>query len=452
MSNKYLNKINLFLLLAILVIGGAGAQNISAATRKVTKTADTNDNICNADCSLREAVAVAQNNDEIVFSPNLAGSTITLSAVIYIDKSITITGIGKLKISGGNQVNIFTVGNYVNVRMENLDIGNGYKNDQPQPWIGAGGAIAVYWGSLELDNCYIHNNKAFGPGGAIFAVESVINIKNSLLAANTSQSGGGIYAESSRVGISNTKFNLNTAAVSGGALFLNRGFLEMEDSNIYKSNSTIGGGGALYLIGSSNSQDGIFTIRNSAIFNNNAKTAGGIYNSGKLNLINSTLSGNKANAGDSGGLANTGTALLRNVTVTLNTATGAAGGLDSINGDINLGNTIVAGNSNGNNFSPNLRGSFTSAGYNLIGPSISAVLWGTQTGNQLNVADPMLNPLTYNGSATLNHLPKAGSPVLDAGSSVLAVDESGNPLLFDQRGHNRIFGASVDIGAVEINN
>ncbi|MDQ6787766.1 MAG: CSLREA domain-containing protein, partial [Acidobacteriota bacterium] len=36
-----------------------------AATLTVTKTADTNDGVCNSDCSLREAIAVAASNDTI---------------------------------------------------------------------------------------------------------------------------------------------------------------------------------------------------------------------------------------------------------------------------------------------------------------------------------------------------------------------------------------------------
>ena len=436
----------------MLVLAGA-VQQANAAAWTVTKLADTNDNACNADCSLREAVAAAQDGDEIKFNPNLAGGTITLGALdsISISKSLTITGIDKLTISGANKYRIFSISNYANVSMKNLDLAYGFMDTRQQPWIGVGGAIAVYWASLSLEDCYIHNSKASTAGGGVWAVYSAISIKNTLIAANTAPYGGaGIAAEYSRVGIGNTRFNLNSAANgNGGAIYLRDGNLEMTKSSIYKSSAKTGG--AMYL---SQYSDANYTIRNSAVHNNSADNSGGIYNEGKLNLINSTLSTNTAKAGNGGALTNKNQVLMRNVTVTLNTASVEAGGIESINGDVNFGNTIIAGNTSGTPFFPNLKGStFTSAGYNVIGaPAISTVIWGDQTGNQANVADPMLNPLAYNSGASLNHLPKVGSPVINAGSILLATDEFGSSLPFDQRGFNRIFGGMVDVGAVEVSN
>ncbi|HEX9961796.1 MAG TPA: choice-of-anchor Q domain-containing protein, partial [Pyrinomonadaceae bacterium] len=277
---------------------------------------------------------------------------------------------------------------------------------------------------------------------------SDISIKNSLIAANSAPYGGaGLTAQTSQVDIINTRFNLNSSTGNGGAVFLKDGNLEMTNSSIYKSSAKRGG--AMYLAQFS---DADYTIRNSAIHDNSAEDSGGIYNAGKLNLINSTLSGNHATAGDGGGLTNSNQVLMRNATVTLNTATGDAGGIESVSGDVNFGNTIIAGNTSGTPFFPNLKGStFTSAGYNVIGaPKISTVIWGDQTGNQIDVVDPMLNPLANNGGTTLSHLPKPGSPVVDAGSILLATDEFGSSLAFDQRGLNRVFGSSVDVGAVEL--
>jgi CSLREA domain-containing protein len=447
-NNKFLNKINLFFLFSILLLAGATQQAL-AATRTVTKAADTNDAVCNADCSLREAVAAAQAGDEIKFQPALAGSKITLLLdTISIGKSITITGIDNLTISGGDKFRIFTISGGANVTMKNLDLGHGYMDTRPQPWVGVGGAIAVYWSALSLDDCYIHNSKASTSGGAIWAYGSLISIKNSLIAANKAESGGGALSlNDSDVNISTTRFNLNYTPWNGGAMWLSDCHLVMTDTSIYKSSAK--SGGALYL---TEYNGGVYTIKDSALHHNYAQNAGAIYNNANLKLINSTLSSNHATAGSGGALSNNNQALLRNVTVSLNTATVDAGGIDSINGDVNLGNTIIAGNTSGNQFSPNLKGLFNSAGYNLVGPSFSATILGTQTGNQLNVADPMLNPLTYNGSATLNHLPKAGSPVIDAGSDALAVDEFGFQLSTDQRGLSRFNGDAVDIGAVETSN
>ena len=55
---------------------------VSASVFTVTKTADTNDGKCDTDCSLREALQAAGNfisDNVVLFSPSLAGSTITVS-------------------------------------------------------------------------------------------------------------------------------------------------------------------------------------------------------------------------------------------------------------------------------------------------------------------------------------------------------------------------------------
>src|SRR6476661_9463090 len=67
-----------------------------AATFTVTKTADTNDNVCDADCSLREAIIAANNNpgqDTIAFSIGSGPKTISpTSALPTISESVIIDG------------------------------------------------------------------------------------------------------------------------------------------------------------------------------------------------------------------------------------------------------------------------------------------------------------------------------------------------------------------------
>ena len=63
---------------------------------------------------------------------------------------------------------------------------------------------------------------------------------------------------------------------------------------------------------------------------------------------------------------------------------------------------------------------------------------------------PGLGLLQANGGPTQTRALLAGSPAIDKGSNALA-HQNGAPLAFDQRGpdHARIFGAAVDIGAME---
>ncbi len=79
---------------------------------------------------------------------------------------------------------------------------------------------------------------------------------------------------------------------------------------------------------------------------------------------------------------------------------------------------------------------FTNGSNNLIQDDASAIL------------DPTLQD---NGGPTPTHALLVASPAIDAGDNLLAVDGSGNALTTDQRGpgFNRIFGGTVDIGAVE---
>ena len=82
---------------------GLSGRDVTAATRIlaeagiktliVTKLADTNDGVCDADCSLREAVASAWANDTINFAPGLTG-TIALNSGLVIDKNMEIYGPG----------------------------------------------------------------------------------------------------------------------------------------------------------------------------------------------------------------------------------------------------------------------------------------------------------------------------------------------------------------------
>ena len=457
MTYKFLNKITFFLFFTILA---AATFEAAAATHTVSTTLDTDDGVCDRVCSLREAIAVSADNDVVEFHPNLVGKTVTLSGgfsshhAIQISQNITINGLDGVKISGGGQTQIFSVVNGAVVTMKNLDIGNAYVGLEPHPFTGTGAAIYIMQASLTIEDSYIHNNVASVSAGAIFVANGELKINNTLFAANSAQNGAGaIYGLDSLIEINNSKFNLNSSNGNGGAMFLRDCRLTMTKTNAYKNSAVKGG--VLYISDYSGDGDAdtVTTIRDSSLFQNGADHGGAIYNTGgTLNLINSTFSTNKAKIGDGGALVNEATALIRNATFALNSASGNGGAIFSKAGSINFGNTIVAGNTDADNSAPNIRGMMISAGYNLVGPTTGSAILGNQAGNQLNVADPMLMPLGYNGATTLNHLPMAGSPVINAGDNLLAVDENNLALPTDQRGIVRIFGGAVDIGAVEMSN
>ncbi len=156
-------------LFTILLFGAVAA---NAATWTVTKAANGNDNLCDADCSLREAVFNADSGDTVNFSANLIGQTITLGgSEIVITKRITIDGFlnnpNVAFISGSNTSRIFFVGTGAGLTLKNITFvqGNGVGNIS-----NSGGAIYADSSSvLSLDRVSVRGNSAVNFGGAIYS-------------------------------------------------------------------------------------------------------------------------------------------------------------------------------------------------------------------------------------------------------------------------------------------
>jgi hypothetical protein len=178
---------------------------------------------------------------------------------------------------------------------------------------------------------------------------------------------------------------------------------------------------------------------------------GGIFSVGSfggasVNVTDCTVSDNSAvggPAGDSGSVGaaqggglfdDAGTTLtLKNSTVSGNSAQNGGGIYRA--GALNLGNTIVAGNTAPT--APDLSGKLRSLGHNLIGDTSGGS--GFDTTDLVNV-DPLLGALQDNGGPTLTMALLVGSPALNAGDPTqLGVA--------DQRGVVRSGG--VNIGAYQ---
>ncbi len=195
--------------------------------------------------------------------------------------------------------------------------------------------------------------------------------------------------------------------------------------------------------GGLNFQGGTNRIINSTISGNTSLGCGGFdVEDGTLTIVNSTISGNTATWSNGGGgfCGGDGSVILRNVTVTNNTAPKCSG-IAGIFSSLDLGNTIVAGNTATSGNFPDFcsgYGGSTVAG-SLLGPTINA----------------LLGPLQNNGGAVPTHTLLTGSPAIDSGLNSLV-----SPLAsaFDERGAGfaRIrYGtadgtATVDIGAFEV--
>jgi hypothetical protein len=158
----------------------------------------------------------------------------------------------------------------------------------------------------------------------------------------------------------------------------------------------------------------------------------GYYSRGQV--VNSTISGNRAGPYYSGGIYG-------DVDVNETTIVGNRGGLGGISsgpgpGDLEIRNSIVFGNATTGSGGGDCGSDVTSQGGNLVGsPDGCAPVTTDRVGS-----DPLLGPLRNNGGSTPTMAIAAGSPAIG-----LAVPESASP--HDQRGVRR--DGEPDAGAFE---
>lgn len=389
-----------FLFLVLLI------QTSYSATFTVNKTADTNDGTCDADCSLREAVAAANASaeaDTINFSSLFdAAQTITLSGTDIIISSsggLTINGPGadKLTVSGNNASRVFTNNTGAVTTISNLRVTGGSGVSTVQT--GRGGGVYNNGGTLTLLNLVITGNAAANGGGANNAGTATLNVVNCVISNNTVTGAGGALQN----------FAGNTTNIINSSIHNNT------------TNSTTTGGG-------------------------------GIQGNGTVNIANTTFANNNSVGGSGGAIFYNGTLLtLNNVTIAGNTATNVTGGINKTTANNGLiRNTIIANNTGGT--SPDAAGSMNSLGNNIIGTVGTSVGW---LATDLQNTNPLLGTFGNNGGFGSTFLPQAGSPAINAGQNCV-LDLScaiGNPqsaLTTDQRGTARPQGGTVDIGAVEV--
>lgn len=204
------------IILAFLLFGLA-QQAAQAATFTVTKTADSNDGTCNADCSLREAVTTTDHGDIVRFDSSLAGMTFTVNTTIGIDKNIIIDGSTLSQRPVIQMIGAQTIFTATSTATLNALI---LKDGQAT----VGGAIHNN-GNLTINNSDFTNNQA-AQGGAIFN-EGRLAIYNSTFSNNQADFGGAIHNKlaissasplDTYTRISESVFAQNSA-VHGGAIF-----------------------------------------------------------------------------------------------------------------------------------------------------------------------------------------------------------------------------------------
>ena len=328
----------------------ACAAPVWAATFTVTKTADTNDGACDADCSLREAFAAANavntadviEFDAVVFS---TPQTVTLTGGELIalpnrgNLTVNGTGANLLTVSGNNQSRIIYVAPDNNVVINNLKMTAG--NGTGASINNAGGAIVVYASLLTLNNVIISGNAASSGGGVYGFFDAELNISNSTVNNNTAHNGGGVYVWSdSTLRINASSVSENTATGGGGGVYLIDTIGTINNSSINGNNSAHVGGGGVY------ATDSNLTVTSSSINNNLGNGGGGILGVySTINVSDSLISGNRS-TGAGGGInrnSGSGTLTVTRTRVLNNTASQGGGGIYSIGG-LSITDSTVSGN------------------------------------------------------------------------------------------------------------
>src|ERR1043166_3856714 len=367
------------------IVCAFAAGDLYAATLTVTKTEDTSDGVCDADCSLREAVAAAASGDTIVFSSlfNTPQTITLLNGEIAIDKDLTITGTGPtlIDISANLNGRIFNISAGLNVTMSGMKFRDGR--------VGAtladayGGAIRVLdgTGTLNLSNIEFSNNLAFyspenfGVGSTIYCYNCTmtlvrLNVHNHQRGAIYGDGPTGIVnitdsvLSDNRVGV--TAFNAlnmqNTTVTRNISAGISAEHLVLRNSSITANGRGIVNGDASATLTVENSiisgnsdsgldASGYSVIRDSVISNNQyVDSGGGIGSFGTLYVINCAITGNTARA-NGGGIATYGQLFLANSTISGNFANGVStqglgGGIyiASPNGQVTITNSTITNN------------------------------------------------------------------------------------------------------------
>jgi CSLREA domain-containing protein len=375
-------------------------QAAHAATITVTTTAD--EQSVNGQCSLREAVQAA-NTDATVdaCSAGNGADTIMVPAGIY---TLTITGTIPIQYAD----NLLEITSDISL-------------------IGAGRELTIIKGTgichWLMEPCPPNNRVLFIAPNATVELSFVTISQNASTIGSTAFNGGGIL-NLGKLKINAARVQNSSASQFGGGIY-NAGILELRDAEVI-SNSTgspysgsFVAGGGIYNTGILNvvtsriinnspqgiTNDGKATIDSSTIENNNST---GVVNHAQMQLLHSQIVSNSS--GGAGGIYNTGNLEIDSSIILSNTATasgdrsgshpGQCGGILS-GGSLTMTNSIVQFNKALNAFDrysgrylPSSGGGMCIVGNALI--QRSAIISNTADyGGGLFVQQFNLNPTTH---------------------------------------------------------
>jgi len=370
----------------------------------VTKAEDTDDGVCDTDCSLREAVVAANatGGDDTIHLPagiyqltldwwgvaehpgslqiaREAGTT----TIIGAGRDVTVVDATTLRTLGVSHPDrVFRVNYHAGLELVGVTVTGGYTEnalsaDQD------GGGIWNWNGYLTVTDCLIEGNVAGKNGGGIANHYGTATITNTIVRDNntdppeytTTGYGGGIY-NSGTMTIVDSTIELN-ASDNGGGIANEKWLLEDYPATLDISNSVITNNSAWRGGGVANVQEGTMILSDSTVSDNDAlrgstslgssNRGGGIFNAfgGVLTITDTAIEGNQVMAthavdpvdGSGGGIANLlATLYMTGTTVSGNTAIcdqalpgdpsicGRGGGIVNAGGGATIVNSTISGN------------------------------------------------------------------------------------------------------------
>ena len=320
-----------------------------------------------------------------------------------------------------------------------------------------GGILGVSLESFEIGNSEIVSNIAKYDGGGING--SGINITNTTIQGNLANNGGGVFGHSSPVTITNSMISENTGRNSSGGIYISfHGDMTINNTVISDNESD----------GIKSYEGGHLVINNSTIKDNEESGIEIGHNSGDVDINNSTISGN-AGAGGGGGISCSSLnsqVTINNSTLSNNSAVNYGGGIEINGGNMVINNSTIYSNSSmfgsgiyrwsgsstltvtssiiADNNNEDCYGQINSIGNNIA----SDASCNFSSSGDMNNTNPLLGPLQDNGGPTLTHLPRTGSPAIDAGNSLYCTATDQRGVLRPQDGD--VDGNSIcDVGSVE---
>lgn len=428
--------------------GEAIAIETASTTYALTVDATADTVALDGECSLREAVAIANRVfdpsndcplvtssnpwDTIQFAAALGGTTLTVTSALSLNSPafVTIQGpsptlASSIKIDGNDATRLFDIAVGANVTLKYLTLQHG-KTTGTSPDADGGGIRNA--GALTLNSCALQINSTIGGNGGAVANTGFLTVLASTLSNNFAYSGAAIFSGNS-LSISHGYIANNGAYIEGGGIDL-RGTATITYTTIATNSAGANGGGGIFIA------PGAALNMSTSMVGGNSTTGsgGGIESFAQFAVSNSTFNGNTATG--FGGAVNNEIASATANTIAASTfaANSSAGGnaIAALQGGISLRHSLLAGSANCN-------GTITDSGANIAADASCGLGAGS-----LSMADPQLQILANYGGPTMTMPPAQTSPAIDV---INAGDCDG---AVDQRGISRPQGGKCDIGAVEL--